>query len=221
MTIAITSPSLVLNKNWRPIGSSSFKKTMKAVYKGRALIVDPADYMTYDIDSWIGRGVELAEESTKVRLGLDVFIARPEVIVTTKYDRIPKMSVVFCRRNLWRRDAFRCQFCGKRPPQDEISIDHLLPKSRGGVSSFENCVLACMRCNKKKNNKTPKESGMRLIRTRFVNEQLITEPYDMPSRPVWSPLYALRQKTYPASWKKFLSRKDVNMLYWETELVET
>lgn len=593
MSKVLISPALVLNRSWRPIASASFRKAIKAVYKGRALIIDPNDFMTYDIDSWIGRGVESAEVPTQVQIANGVFIATPEVIVTTKFDKIPKLSVVFCRRNLWRRDGFRCfipdtlilmsdgdlkpiqeiqigdkvldavgqeqevehvfskyvnedlikirhrgngdpivctsehriftcdryfenrqwleaekissncylaeldftkveftdksdkldlwtfcdssyarrtdntietinghhvisrhincdnnlgkivgyflaegsidpngirfsfhaeetnyiedvqkllrsvfnaeskvyhypskqnltqvfcgssllrgffnkwcfynrekraknkrypsnywkgvlygilrgdsyidensykvelmmkaenlirdiyiiaqicgmrptlsktgirsdgriyksiifqsdeynkaiqicglrrslydkrhkqdrlykegskiflgkvrqistinhsglvydlqisgshsyvanftcvhncQYCGRVPVVDDITIDHIIPKSKGGISSFENCVLACITCNKKKNNRTIRQAGMRLVRTRFVDDKLIRETYDEPIQPHWSPLYSLKRRTYPASWKKFLSRKDVDMLYWETEL---
>ena len=218
MPTQLGNPTLVLNKNWLAIGSTSTKKAIKAVCSKRALIVDPVEFTTWDMDTWVGRGLTDRPEAKSISLSDNLQIETPEIITTVKYDRIPRLSVVFCRRNLWRRDHFFCQYCGKRPKQDEITIDHVIPRSRGGISSFDNCVLACIACNLRKRNRTPKESGMYLIRTRVVDGNLIRERYDNPSRPLWSPLYSLKRRTYPVSWKHFLRSKDVEMLYWETEL---
>ena len=85
-----------------------------------------------------------------------------------------------------------------QPGSEDLTIDHVIPRSRGGVSSWENCVLACMSCNKRKADRTPEQAGMRLRRR--------------PFRPRWRPLYA-EQHLRIASWSRFLSEA-----YWSVEL---
>lgn len=218
MCPSLGNPTLILNKNWLAIGSTTSRKAVSKVCKERALIIDPVEFTTWDMDTWVGRGISDREGVETINLSNDLKIEAPEIITTTHFDRIPKLAVVFCRRNLWRRDHFFCQYCGKRPKQDEITIDHVLPRSRGGISSFENCVLSCISCNLRKRDRTPKEAGMSFVRTRVVNGKLVREPYSHPVHPVWTPLYSLKRRTYPSSWKHFLRPKDVEMLYWETEL---
>ncbi|MHA2279853.1 MAG: HNH endonuclease [Promethearchaeota archaeon] len=139
-------------------------------------------------------------------------------MLLTDYNKIPVRKVVFCRRNLWRRDRRRCQYCGKEPPVDEITMDHIFPKSRGGESNFENCVLCCMECNHKKGNRSLSETGMRLRRLkRLPNGDWTTVFYDSPRTPQWNPLYALKRRTCPQSWAAFLKDFDES-LYWEVEL---
>jgi 5-methylcytosine-specific restriction endonuclease McrA len=106
--------------------------------------------------------------------------------------------VTFSRRNLFKRDRFTCQYCGEQPGTEELTIDHVLPRSRGGVSTWENCVLACIECNHRKANMTPAEAGMPLKKD--------------PARPNWRPLYA-REDVMIGSWSKFLSEA-----YWTVEL---
>lgn len=87
----------------------------------------------------------------------------PEVIVLTSYDRLPSNAVTFSRRNIFKRDRFTCQYCGKQPGSEELTIDHVLPRAQGGTSTWENCVLACIECNAKKADRTP-DRHRRLVR---------------------------------------------------------
>ncbi len=100
----------------------------------------------------------------------------PEVIALTDYDRLPMAAVTFSRRNIFKRDHYTCQYCGAQPGSEELTIDHVVPRSQGGVSTWENCVLACMACNKRKADRTPEQARMRLRKK--------------PVRPAWKPLYA-------------------------------
>ena len=101
---------------------------------------------------------------------------------------------------------------------DEITIDHIHPKSKGGLSTFENCVLCCIECNLKKADRDLKYTGMRLKRIKKLSTgEQITVYYDAPRRPGWNPLYALRRKTFPKSWGAFLKNFD-EALYWEVGL---
>jgi 5-methylcytosine-specific restriction endonuclease McrA len=211
----LDAPVLVLNKAWQSIDAYRAQKALSAVMSERARFVHPQHFTLHDINSWMELDLVDGEafiQSVRQR------IKTPEVIVLNKYDKIPKRVVIFSRRNLWKRDKYRCQYCGKRPKNDEISIDHILPKSRGGVSSFENCVLSCMECNMQKNHRLPEEAHMRLFRC-AKNRQGEVEKhfYTRPKRPVWSPLYAIPRNTIPASWANFLHQK-IDELYWDSEL---
>lgn len=124
----------------------------------------------------------------------------PEVIVLTSYDRLPSNAVTFSRRNIFKRDRFTCQYCGKQPGSEELTIDHVLPRAQGGTSTWENCVLACVECNAKKADRTPDQARMPLRRE--------------PVRPVWKPLYGSHGMRID-SWSKFVSEA-----YWTTRLEE-
>ena len=75
---------------------------------------------------------------------------------------MPAAAVTFSRRNIFKRDRYVCQYCGSQPGSEELTIDHVVPRSQGGVSSWTNCVLACMTCNKRKADRTPEQAGMML-----------------------------------------------------------
>jgi len=75
--------------------------------------------------------------------------------------QIYKSRVPFTKKNLYARDEYKCQYCGKY--SSDLTIDHIIPKSRGGLTSFENCVASCKKCNNKKANKTPNEARMPLL----------------------------------------------------------
>jgi 5-methylcytosine-specific restriction endonuclease McrA len=190
-------PTLVLNRSWQPVGVSTVARSLLKVWNEVARFVDPHDYQLYDWEDWsrlAPRDGELFIRTGRLRLRV------PEVVTLVDYDRVPDTRVTFSRRNIFKRDRYTCQYCGCQPGSEELTIDHVVPRSRGGVSSWENCVLACVACNKRKANRTPQEAGMRL-RAR-------------PSRPSWRPVYATHSQ-HIKSWQKFLSEA-----YWNVELEE-
>jgi 5-methylcytosine-specific restriction endonuclease McrA len=127
-------------------------------------------------------------------------ICVPRIIRLLDYDRLPTSDVKFNRRNIYARDGNRCQYCGKRFPTAELSLDHVMPRSRGGKSTWENIVCACLKCNVKKGGQTPDEAGMKLI--------------TKPRKPKRSPLIAAKiQDDRYASWRSFLDHA-----YWTVEL---
>jgi 5-methylcytosine-specific restriction endonuclease McrA len=93
-----------------------------------------------------------------------------------------------------------CQYCGKRPGTEDLTIDHVVPRAQGGQSNWTNCVLACFDCNARKADRTPAQAKMKLL-----NE---------PVRPAWKPIYADRIQSFE-SWSKFISDA-----YWAVELAE-
>lgn len=208
-------PVLVLNKSWIPIGSKKVRDIISDTMAEKTQIICPDTFMLYDINSWINLPVN--EDEKYIRL-IKQKIRVPEVVIN-KYDKFPKQKVCFSRKNLWKRDKLICQYCSIKPSQDEITIDHVIPKHQGGVASFANCVLACFNCNAKKRNRTPEQAGMRLRRTkRKENGTTYIEYYDKPIAPKWSPLYAVkRMSDFPKSWPKFIQHM-IDELYWNTEL---
>jgi 5-methylcytosine-specific restriction endonuclease McrA len=188
-------PTLVLNRNWQPVNVSTVARALVLLWNESARVVDPADYQTYDWHDWAKLQPSDGDDCIQaVRFRLRV----PEVITLTGYDRLPTASVTFSRRNIFRRDHFTCQYCGVQPGSEELTIDHVVPRSHGGESRWDNCVLSCVECNKTKADRTPAQAGMRLRKT--------------PVKPEWKPLYALRGDRIE-SWSKFVSEA-----YWNAEL---
>ena len=88
----------------------------------------------------------------------------PSVIRLLSYRHIPQQSRALSRKNILLRDRNTCQFCGKPLPASELTLDHVVPRSRGGSSTWENLVACCYRCNNRKGDRTPEEAGFRLAR---------------------------------------------------------
>ncbi|MGG7465674.1 MULTISPECIES: HNH endonuclease [unclassified Plantibacter] len=126
--------TLVLNAGYEPLAIVSFKRALMLVMNQKAVVVE--------IDS-----------SHPVYASSGEF-DRPSVILLTRYVRIPhSRRVPVTRRGVLRRDGHRCAYCGKAA----TTIDHVLPRSRGGVDSWENLVACCLRCNNVKGDRTPAE----------------------------------------------------------------
>ena len=87
----------------------------------------------------------------------------PSVIRLSAYLRVPFKKIELSRKNILRRDGMRCNYCGKT--SSPLTVDHIIPRSRGGNDTWENLTCACVKCNNKKGNRTPDEANMRLITT--------------------------------------------------------
>ncbi len=166
--------TLVLNRSWIPIHLTSVRRALVMLFHHAAVAVEPDTYSTYDFEQWLR--VEPPPGTRIVRTPNRV-IAVPAVILLSNYDRLPGCTVPFSRRNLARRDAHRCQYCGRRQATDQLTIDHIVPRSCGGGTGWTNCVVACIPCNRKKGCRTPEQAGMKLLST--------------PRRPDWSLVLAV------------------------------
>ncbi|MFP6673679.1 MAG: HNH endonuclease [Pirellulaceae bacterium] len=196
MTAAVLErPALVLNRNWQPVNIASVARALVKVWNQTARFVDPDDFQLYDWSDWAT--LEPRSTSEVIRTG-SLVLRIPEVVVLTRFDRVAEQAVSFSRRNLYKRDKFTCQYCGAQPGPAELTVDHVIPRSKGGETSWENCVLACVDCNSHKANRTPAEAKMPLKRR--------------PNRPRWGPLFADHQRSIE-SWAKFVSEA-----YWQVEL---
>ena len=212
------APVLKLNKSWLPISSSTFEKTVKHLFNGKAKVLDPDTYQLYSFLEWMKQSIKDGDQIIYTSSGA---IKLPEFIIFTEYNEDPnlKRKVVYNRRNVWKRDAGFCQFCGCRPNGDDWEIDHVIPRSKGGMTGFTNCVICCTACNRKKADRTPEQAGMQLIRTVRENGVLIQKPYKQPKQPRWNALYSIKKKDIPPKWRIFL--KDlIAAMYWDTPLDE-
>ena len=183
-------PTLVLNRNWQPIHVATAARSLVLIWNEAAKVVDPADYQLYGWDEWIDMPPRSGEPFLR---GANRRFRVPEVITLTRFDRVPAQSVTFSRRNVIKRDRYLCQYCGRRPKANELTIDHVMPRAQGGESTWTNCVVACMTCNASKANRTPKEASMRLRK--------------QPVQPRWKPIYADRQDRLE-SWRNFVGPRD-------------
>lgn len=188
-------PTLVLNRSWQPVNVAPVHRALSLVWNDTARVVDPADYQLYDWSDWSAldpSGDEPFIQAVSYRIRV------PEVITLTRFNKVPTSSVTFNRRNLFRRDRFTCQYCGCQPSNDALTIDHITPRSHGGTSTWDNCVLACVKCNHRKADRTPAQANMKLRRK--------------PVRPMWNPIYSQHTVRYD-SWAKFISAA-----YWNAQL---
>jgi 5-methylcytosine-specific restriction endonuclease McrA len=189
-------PTLVLNRNWQPVHVATVARSLTMLWNESAHVVDPDDFRLYNWADWARLAPRDGEPFIRtVRFRLRV----PEVLTLTRHDRPRHNAVTFCRRNVFKRDHQTCQYCGARPGTEELTIDHVMPRSQGGQTNWENCVLACVPCNARKANRTPEQAGMKLRKN--------------PIRPAWKPLYDASSVRI-ASWSRFLSEA-----YWNVELL--
>lgn len=158
---------LVLNKSWAPVNTVSLERALKKLIsfypngEPKARIIDPASYQTFTWEDW--RDLRPHATDEKICAG-NIYFRVPEVILLSKYDKVPQPKVHFSRRNLFKRDNMTCQYCGSQPGSEELTIDHVLPRAQGGITTWENTVLCCVDCNRRKANRTPDQAGMKLLK---------------------------------------------------------
>jgi len=193
---------LVLNKSFLPIHVTSVRRAFCLLYAGIAKAVN-SRYETFDYESWSQITIERNDETVGL---VDRVIKVPRVILLLAYDRMPKRRVRFSRYNIFARDKNTCQYCGHRFSRSELNLDHVIPRSQGGTSTWENVVCSCHRCNRQKGGRTPTQARMKLVA--------------QPRRPAWTPPINISlQEVMRKEWAPFLDFM-VDVSYWNTELLE-
>ena len=180
-----------------------FKRDQDEQPVAEIVSIEDGQYVSYDFDDWTELSAYRKEFEPNghdwirtVRFDLAV----PRIIRVLSFSKVPKQQVKFNRRNVFARDHNSCQYCGKRCSTSELSLDHIIPRSRGGEACWQNMVCACVRCNVKKGGRTPDEAHMRLIRP--------------PVKPRRNPVVSVSLADHRySSWKQFLERA-----YWDVEL---
>jgi len=203
---ALDANVLVLNKLYMPIHIVRARRAFGLLCREVAEVISIEEnrFETHDFDSWVElsalRDQFPEDDGHDYVRAVNFEIRVPKIIRLLVYDRLPQRAVKFNRRNLYARDENRCQYCGRRFPTSELSLDHVVPRSRGGTSTWTNLVCCCVGCNSRKGGRLPEEAGLKLVR----------KPY----KPRRSPLIRLtiRDEKYK-SWRHF-----VDEAYWSVEL---
>lgn len=191
---------LVLNKSWTAIGVVTLEKALSKVAgtyadgTPKARIIDCVnDFRSFSWEDW----TDLRPSENEIGMrSVNTVFRIPEVIQYTRYDKLPHAKVHYNRRTIYRRDNNTCQYCGKKKPTSELSLDHVTPRCQGGLTTWENIVVACTECNARKAGRTPREANMKLLKK--------------PTKPKYNFFVGdVRVK----SWEQFLGEA-----YWLTEL---
>jgi len=196
---------LVLNRHYMAIRIVGARRAFSLLCRELAEVVslEKGSYSNYDFESWCELSQlrrEFEPDGHDWVSTVNFHIAVPRIIRLLFYDRLPRTEVKFNRRNIFARDKNGCQYCGKRFPTSELSLDHVVPRSMGGAATWTNIVCACAKCNVRKGGRTPKQAGMKLIQK--------------PVKPKHNPLVHIHlgHERYH-SWKQFLDHA-----YWSVEL---
>ena len=175
------------------------------VFLGHAQVVgtDAEDeYFAHDVQSWLEHSAATVNGRDDVIRSVSRQFRIPEIIVLSLFDRLPKKQVKFTRENIYRRDSFHCQYCTKRFETKQLNLDHVIPRDKGGRTTWENVVTSCIPCNTRKANKLPVEAKM--------------FPRRDPKAPSWRPLFSTAQRPLPCdSWGNFIDLKESNVVLSE------
>jgi 5-methylcytosine-specific restriction endonuclease McrA len=195
----LDSSVLVLNRVYQPMHVTSVRRAVSLLYQGVARALDE-EFRLFDFESWSAIAAAVNEEAIHTPSRA---IRVPRVIVLVAHTHLPRQRVRFSRLNVYARDGSTCQYCGRRLPRSELNLDHVVPRSRGGSTQWENVVCSCVACNLRKGGRTPEEAGMHLLR--------------LPARPRWTAVFrqAARRAIY-REWRPFLGLLD--SAYWNVEL---
>ena len=190
MAYALDAPVLVLNRHYQPVRVTPARRALLLLFGGSAHALDEK-YQAYDFVSWQGKKPRYGDETIGTSSGP---LCVPRLLLLHRYGRVPMTTLRLCRRNVYLRDNYTCQYCGKRPLVKDLNLDHVMPRSQGGTATWENLVTSCRRCNFRKGGSTPEGAGMRLLHE--------------PTRPNWTMAVALSASPrHFVEWEPFLSTR--------------
>ncbi len=145
--------------------------------------------MVHDFSSWVDYSADRKDDARIHTVSLEFSV--PDIIVLDLYDALPVREVKFSRQTVFHRDSYTCQYCAKQLPEEDLNLDHVLPKDKGGKTNWENIVTSCIQCNTRKANKLPREANM--------------FPLNKPKRPRWKPLFGVDEsEVLDDVWKDFI-----------------
>lgn len=197
----LSSSVLVLNRHYMAVRVITARHAFILLFREAAEVIDTDEgqFSNYDFESWCALSqLRLAEKNGQddwVR-SVSFEIQVPRIIRLVRFERQHVTSLRMNRRNLLARDGHQCQYCGQDLPASQLSLDHVMPRSRGGLTTWENVVASCVRCNTKKGSRTPQEARMKLMKK--------------PRKPANNPVLALKlgNPKYE-SWKPFLPKSNL------------
>lgn len=192
---------LVLNRLWQAINVCTVRRAFTLLCAGHAQVVHSDaqnNFFTHNFESW--RDFSSREPHDEMVHTIAFKIRIPRVIVLMLFDRMPRKEVKFTRHNIFERDKNTCQYCGQVFDRRDLNLDHVIPRDKGGATTWENIVCSCIPCNTRKGNRLPHEAGMHLIRK--------------PVRPKWRPFVHITfDSQLHESWRHF-----IDLAYWNVEL---
>jgi len=216
---------LVLNKNWTAVGVVTLPRAIVMLFSTDAHGAPKAEIVDHEVIGHSDDGspqysfqpytwqqwAELRPKDDEAAIhGCRGTFRIPEVIKLNRYDKLPIQKIHFSRRTIYKRDALTCQYCHKKFPSEELTIDHIVPRSEGGKTTWENCLLACVGCNKAKADRMPKRSG----HTFTVFFQSGRKQWQVQVQEPKKPKYNFfRGDIHYESWKQWL-----DVAYWNIEL---
>jgi 5-methylcytosine-specific restriction endonuclease McrA len=202
---------LLLNAHYMAVCVVSVRRAFTLLFKrdlddnpvAEVVHIEAGRYLSYDFDNWAELSAFKREFEPNghdwvrtVRFDLVV----PRIIRVLTFAKLPRQDVKLNRRNVFARDCNTCQYCGRRVSTSELSLDHILPRSMGGTTTWTNLVCACVKCNVRKGGRTPDQAHMHLIRP--------------PVRPRRNPVLTISLADHRySSWRQFL-----DSAYWDVEL---
>lgn len=184
----VDQPCLVLNSAWQPIGFQPIGVCIATLLREMGCVIHPETYEPLTFEEW----VERAPSDQRMIKTSGQPVPAPDVIVLTEYGKRPPMKIGFNRQNLFKRDAYSCQYCGVSLPGSELQVEHVFPRSRGGPTTWENTVAACDACNSRKADRLPNEAGMKLRK--------------QPKAPTWTPAVRVPKGAMRPVWRQFLGK---------------
>jgi 5-methylcytosine-specific restriction endonuclease McrA len=189
--------TLVLNRLWQPVNVVGVERAFSLLSLDHAQVIYAEDesFRVFNANTWFEFCKEAeAGKGARIIHTVNQSVIVPSVLLLRTYDRILLQEMKFNRQNLLDRDDHRCQYCGKTFSAKELNMDHVLPRDRGGGTTWENVVISCIRCNSRKSNRLPHEAGMHLLK----------EPKRPARRPFVSSLYG---RPLEKTWLHFLQSK--------------
>ncbi|HEX68310.1 MAG TPA: HNH endonuclease [bacterium] len=156
---------LVLNRYWQVVNVSTVRRALCLLFVGsaQAVWVDKGNFQTFNFEEWVKFSLEHSDGEERIGT-VKWKLLIPRIIILSHYDGFPSLSIKLTKKNVYKRDNYTCQYCGKRYPPEYLNIDHVIPRHRGGKTTWDNVVCSCIWCNLKKGGKTLEEAGMKLLK---------------------------------------------------------
>ena len=197
MGTGLTYKVLVLNRLWQAVNIVGVQRAFCLLLQDHAQVIHTADgsFEVMDSAAWLEHSeVDAPGDSEAYVQTVRMRVRVPKVLLLRNYDKLPVKEVRFTRDNLYERDHYRCQYCGNHFPDHQLNMDHVIPRAKGGRTSWENIVTSCIPCNTRKANRLPHQASMHLMKK--------------PERPRFRPfISSLIDQTYDADWEHFIQLK--------------
>jgi 5-methylcytosine-specific restriction endonuclease McrA len=195
---------LVLNRLWQPVNIIGLRRALSLLFRERASVIyaDEGSHRVFPAEEWVSHSRANPPPDSEAIRSPSLALRPPRIILLAAYDKVPRREIRYSRRNVYLRDNHNCQYCGRKFSDEELNLDHVVPRDRGGVTSWENIVTACIRCNAKKANRLPTQAGMSLQRA--------------PQRPKWRMLMSASLTAQEMDlWREFLDVAPSGELPWK------